>query len=381
MTASARVRVTDHSFGIFDGDQLPIETADWSNGLIVLMSAGATIYTGIHTGHVHVTAEALAQAPGHVDDQPWDDIIEASVAAPAGDLRIQSLEYGTVAGLPPLSPHGPGSYRVRAHVRGRDEFYDSIQNEPTEFYLLLAWPAGPAPAAILRASDRTGAELRGSQAQQTSQPNPATDPHLDTEHRARLRTAILGDSSSGQDPADHRPGDAMTEPPAAIVQALAAASLLTACAAGPGDSHTATPTAQESTGAIAAAAPARAGAPDLRTAPETQAAATVQQFATAWARRDLDAAQWQNEIAALSARRLGTLLRATSPATVPARQVTGTPQLVQRAPDQITYSVTTDAGTLTITVLAEAGTWKASAVRFQQSGDPSGQEPHAKPPQ
>ncbi|MEV0624042.1 hypothetical protein AB0I81_62765 [Nonomuraea sp. NPDC050404] len=34
MDASADVRVSDHAFGLLDGGDIPIETADYANGLV-----------------------------------------------------------------------------------------------------------------------------------------------------------------------------------------------------------------------------------------------------------------------------------------------------------------------------------------------------------
>jgi hypothetical protein len=60
MTSSAPVHVSEHSFGVFDQYEIPIETADWSTGLVVEMSVGAMIYTGINRGYVHVIVDARA---------------------------------------------------------------------------------------------------------------------------------------------------------------------------------------------------------------------------------------------------------------------------------------------------------------------------------
>jgi hypothetical protein len=46
MSSWVNVHVADHSFGVFDRYEIPIETADWATGLVVEMSSGAMIYTG-----------------------------------------------------------------------------------------------------------------------------------------------------------------------------------------------------------------------------------------------------------------------------------------------------------------------------------------------
>ncbi|MFD0476409.1 hypothetical protein ACFQ0B_55445 [Nonomuraea thailandensis] len=68
MDAPAHVRVSDHAFGLLDGGDIPIRTADHSTGLIVVMSAGALLYTGIDTGTVHVAITLATQPLGLVND-------------------------------------------------------------------------------------------------------------------------------------------------------------------------------------------------------------------------------------------------------------------------------------------------------------------------
>jgi hypothetical protein len=82
MTSSwATVRVDDLSFGVLDNGEIPIETADWSNGLVAVMSHGAVISTGIHTGYVRVRVDLTTAAP-HEDDSSWEEVVEASMHAP-----------------------------------------------------------------------------------------------------------------------------------------------------------------------------------------------------------------------------------------------------------------------------------------------------------
>jgi hypothetical protein len=134
------VGVDDHSFYILDQGEIPIETADWSNGLVVTMSADAVIYTGIHTGYVRVRAVPHTRPPQEetaAPSSPWEEIIETSVHAPYGELRVDTQETGPVTDIPLLSPQGPGWYRVRVHARGRDTDYDGVRRDPIEDYLLL----------------------------------------------------------------------------------------------------------------------------------------------------------------------------------------------------------------------------------------------------
>lgn len=195
------VHVSDHSFGIFDRNELPIDTANWSNGLIVVMSIGASIYTGIDRGYVRVTTDIRSDAPGEIHPGPWDDIVEASIYSAHGELRIDSPERGAVAEIPLLSPRGPGSYRLRAHVRGRDLHYDAVQNDPSEDYLLTIWPAEPEYDLIVRATDQCGYRLRLSDARRARASRIARKPRelvAEEQHRATLRDALLRGATKTQ---------------------------------------------------------------------------------------------------------------------------------------------------------------------------------------
>lgn len=171
----ATVRVDDLAFGVLDNGEIPIETADWSNGLVAVMSHGAVISTGIHTGYVRVRVHLTTAAP-HEDDSPWEEIVEVSVHARHGHLRVDSFEQGTVSALPLLSTEGPGWYRLRVQTRGRQTNPDSVQNDPVEDYLLTIWPAPPSPTTILHTSDRVEAALRTAPPPPDTQPQPNPPP-------------------------------------------------------------------------------------------------------------------------------------------------------------------------------------------------------------
>ncbi|ROO52867.1 hypothetical protein EDC02_7814 [Micromonospora sp. Llam0] len=189
--ATATVYVTDHSFGVFDTDEMPIEAVDWTTGLLGPLAAGAMIYTGVDRGPVHVSVDVRTEPPDEVVTDGWDDIVEATVNAPHGQLRVHSLEYGPTDRPPPLpilSPAGPGSYRIRVHARDRDLHYDLACTEPTERYLLTVWPAPPLPPLVIRATDRCGYGMRLSWLHRptdasTLGPPPGPDPADELAHQ------------------------------------------------------------------------------------------------------------------------------------------------------------------------------------------------------
>ncbi|MFD0416811.1 hypothetical protein [Streptomyces sp. NPDC127108] len=156
------VEAIDSLFGILDDGELPGHTADWSNGLVAVMTAGALIATGVAFGPVRVRTAFSSQPPPAVDDQgSWDEIIEVTVQAPTGRLRAHSLEDSGFPELPVLSTAGSGAYRVRVHARGRADAPTVVRGDPVEDYLLQVWPVGTdEDTVVLRSSERIEAALR-----------------------------------------------------------------------------------------------------------------------------------------------------------------------------------------------------------------------------
>lgn len=170
---TAWVRVTDGTFLLMDrspdNSATPIDTADWSTPLVAPMNVGAMLRTQTYMGKVRVRAEAVDGPPVEVVGGPWDDMVEVTVHAPVGELRVVQHEYQPGDDEPPrlplLSTHGPGSYGLRVHVRGRGLVHDEIQEHSSEEYLLVVWPVAlspgpPTPAPTQeRLSEQRRAEL------------------------------------------------------------------------------------------------------------------------------------------------------------------------------------------------------------------------------
>lgn len=191
-SASARVFTSHNQFYLLEpGAALNGAPTTPENGLITVLTDGsAHIYTGTHTGEISVTVE-LHDQPPPLDLDYWQDVVEVSVPAPTGQLRVGGLtaETETESLLPSLSHAGPGTYRLRVHARGRDgaasaddsddanesyaweaveeytdDDYDGAEDhtDPTDEFLIAVWPAPEAPAIHHKLTGAFGAELRAA---------------------------------------------------------------------------------------------------------------------------------------------------------------------------------------------------------------------------
>ncbi|MFJ5234851.1 hypothetical protein ACIQBJ_33810 [Kitasatospora sp. NPDC088391] len=200
------VRATEGSFGVLDAGAVQGEPADYSTGLVITMPTGARVHTGINTGPVRITATALPRRPAPpTDTHDWDEVVEASAHAPRGLLRVESLDEGPVAGLPPLSPDGPGWYRLLVLARGRDTAHDAAVDRPTEDYAITAWPEPPSPPRLLKTADECGRTLRLAASRRPAPPPALALPDAGEEDRqAALRAARLQAMGTPQQPTGDR---------------------------------------------------------------------------------------------------------------------------------------------------------------------------------
>ncbi|WP_091550383.1 hypothetical protein [Micromonospora pattaloongensis] len=160
--AQATMPVQRHTFLLADeavcGPRIPL---DRSNGLIDTQPGLAVIFTGILGGNVRLAVQARPAAPA-VDTAEWDEVVDVTLDAPTGAVRVRAVDSDDPDGLPVLTPAGPGPYRVRVHARGRDTAVDEVQPQPVEDYLIAMWPEAPAPVTVHKQTDGYGALLRRS---------------------------------------------------------------------------------------------------------------------------------------------------------------------------------------------------------------------------
>ncbi|TMR92829.1 hypothetical protein [Nonomuraea basaltis] len=145
-------------------DPPPAPRGGYPNGLVTLGPGpdSATIVTGVALGVVDVTV-LLASKPPSLNLEEWEEVVEVSIESSHGSLYVCGLD-GDLPDLPNLATVGPGHYRLRIHARGRDVNPDGTARTPSESYLIIVWPASPAPEVIHKQSDAYGAMRRQSSA-------------------------------------------------------------------------------------------------------------------------------------------------------------------------------------------------------------------------
>ncbi|MEV7968671.1 hypothetical protein AB0O34_22195 [Sphaerisporangium sp. NPDC088356] len=74
-----------------------------------------TIWAADEIGHACVTAESYTRRPP-LEIKGWEEVVEVGYESPSGSLNLVD---GDGQRLPGLTSAGPGSYRVRVHLRGR----------------------------------------------------------------------------------------------------------------------------------------------------------------------------------------------------------------------------------------------------------------------
>lgn len=129
-----------------------------TNGLISAHDFLAIIMTGTEAGPVSVTLQ-LAEGEPSLDFGTWDEIVDVSMRFDDDSASVFGDRDSEGRSLPSLPP---GSYRIRAHARGRDLGHGApvVCGSPSEEHLIVAWPAQPMPEVRHKLSDAYGASLR-----------------------------------------------------------------------------------------------------------------------------------------------------------------------------------------------------------------------------
>lgn len=189
-TAHGKVPVAGHRFALTEGD-FPADGDFSGNGLVAVVPGGAVIRTGMADGSVEVLARVYGEEPRQPRMEWWDEVVEVSWHANAGQASIVGAGDPEVAQPPGtaarrtafrdqlrrVTPPWPGDYRLRVCATGRDDADDE------ERYELHVWQAPPAPEIVHKRADRLGHRLRG-------EPEPAPQPKPWKKYR-EIRATVL----------------------------------------------------------------------------------------------------------------------------------------------------------------------------------------------
>jgi len=162
MARTTNIEVDFHQFTI-GHDEGPVDHPKVSRVELVwaITATSARVSTGIASGPVRVTCRALDEAPLVLEDG-WEDVMELSLeTTPDWALSAAGNWGGDEELVDRIDVHGPGTYRLRVHARGRDINYDGAVEEPVEDYLVLGWPAPAAPTRVLKATSKVGRQEQG----------------------------------------------------------------------------------------------------------------------------------------------------------------------------------------------------------------------------
>ncbi|GAB1822844.1 hypothetical protein HerbRD11066_60080 [Herbidospora sp. RD11066] len=135
---------------------LEYDLGDTSNGeqnvaYVEVRSGIADFWISTQWGDIPFTVTVADRDPG-ADLDGYDDVVEIDYCSASGRLVMGgwALDWSDddARQLPPL-PGGPGTYRLRYHVRGIDEERCGIDD-----HYLQIWPSEPAEPAVLKATSR-----------------------------------------------------------------------------------------------------------------------------------------------------------------------------------------------------------------------------------
>lgn len=118
---------------------------------LVGASGGAVaVLTGTE-GDVCLTVRAYRKAPPPAL-KGWDRVAEVGFDSPEGRSEVGSV--WAPAEFPPVTVAGPGPYRLRVHVRGRDDPETYSPEKPKEHHLLVVFPGKSKKPKLFKNKER-----------------------------------------------------------------------------------------------------------------------------------------------------------------------------------------------------------------------------------
>ncbi len=155
---SARVWVDYFSYWIAAGPDIEVGEEIVPGLLTSLGPQAVSVTAGRQMGHVTVRAKAITEPPADIDPA-WNVVAETDLECPEGIISVLDWGGPDHEELGDLAIAGAGRYRVRVHVKGRDQVPGK---RSAERYYLIFWPAREsAPTTLLTPMDNFGLEFSG----------------------------------------------------------------------------------------------------------------------------------------------------------------------------------------------------------------------------
>jgi hypothetical protein len=95
--------------------------------------------------------------------------------------------------------------------------------------------------------------------------------------------------------------------------------------------------------------------------------AVASDFAAAWLRTDIGAADWHDGVARHATQPLAADLKGVDPRSVPAKRMVGEPRVLLRGEVYVRIGIPMDTGSLTLSVFKSDGEWRVGAVDWEPS--------------
>ncbi|OZM71107.1 hypothetical protein CFN78_21820 [Amycolatopsis antarctica] len=139
-------------FHLIESGRLANSRSPAKTGLLDASPGQIWCTTGARIGRMHVTVEIATACPDDALDE-YEDVVETSYESPRGRLTVVDWASRHVLALPPM-PGGPGSYRLRYHLRDMDS--GTGDGQGVGRCLLRIWPAAPGLATELKITSECG---------------------------------------------------------------------------------------------------------------------------------------------------------------------------------------------------------------------------------
>ncbi|MFI0410455.1 hypothetical protein [Actinomadura sp. 3N508] len=128
-------------------------------------AGAALIDTGVKDDPITVTAELADRQPA-VDAEAWEDIVVIGIDWTGGPMQVVGADDTVAPSLMTFTPDlPPGRMMILVAARNRDYGEARGDDEPTEEYLLIAWP-GDEPDQAIKQESLHGADIRQDRQEQ-----------------------------------------------------------------------------------------------------------------------------------------------------------------------------------------------------------------------